>query len=212
MIADIAAVAATVLAVVSLVPQIVKLHRTQDAEGVSATWAAMGAVSNVGWFAYLVREALWAGAPAAVLVGGFYVVTVSYVRRAGGGLRIPMRVSVAWAVALALVLSLGGWTILGIALGGSVAIQVTPSVWSAFRTPAPRGVSPGTWVIVVIEAGLWGFYGAYHVDPGILTFSITTMLAGALILARYAATRHRRIRSGSQHEPAQGLGPREPVS
>jgi uncharacterized protein with PQ loop repeat len=193
MLADAAALVATVLAIVSLLPQILRLRRLGNGDGVSPTWAALGAVTNVGWFAYLTREALWASVPAPVFVATFYYVTLYYLRKAGRNLRRGLVSSAFWAPALAVSLAGGGWTFLGIVLGSSVILQVTPGVWTAYRTYLPRGISPGTWTILLIEALLWGYYGAFYADAPILIFSVTTTLASALMLARYIATRHRWI-------------------
>ena len=177
----------------SLLPQILRLRRFGNAEGVSPTWAALGAVTNIGWFGYLTREALWASVPAPVFVATFYCVTLYYLRRAGRNLRRGLVSSAFWALALAVSLTAGGWAFLGIVLGSSVILQVTPGVWTAYRTHVPRGISPGTWTILLIEALLWGYYGAFHRDAPILLFSVTTTVAAALMLARYVATLHRWI-------------------
>lgn len=56
---NVAAVAATVGTIAFLVPQISKLIRTGDSAGVSTTWAALGLVTNAGWFAYMINQNLW---------------------------------------------------------------------------------------------------------------------------------------------------------
>ena len=58
-LANVAVVAATVGTIAFLVPQISKLIRTGDSAGVSTTWAALGLVTNVGWFAYMINQSLW---------------------------------------------------------------------------------------------------------------------------------------------------------
>lgn len=190
-LADIAAIAATILAVASLVPQIRKLRRLGSAEGVSPTWAALGAATNVAWFAYLFHEALWASVPAPFLMTGFYAATFYYVHRAGKAFGRSALASAAWGAALFVSLVVGGWTFLGLVLGGSYVVQVAPSVWAAYRTRRPSSVAPATWIIILVEAALWGLYGWYHSDVAFLLFSGTAAAASLLILGRYAATRHR---------------------
>ena len=143
-LADIAAIAATILAVASLVPQIRKLRRLGSAEGVSPTWAALGAATNVAWFAYLFHEALWASVPAPFLMTGFYAATFNYVHRAGKAFGRSALASAAWGAALFVSLVVGGWTFLGLVLGGSYVVQVAPSVWAAYRTRRPSSVAPAT--------------------------------------------------------------------
>jgi len=64
-----------------------------------------------------------------------------------------------------------------------------PSIWTAFRTADPSGVSPGTWWIGIAEAFLWGYYGWFWADIGILTFSAVGVVGSVLMLARYHSTR-----------------------
>jgi len=84
-----------------------------------------------------------------------------------------------------------GWTTLGVALGLSFGVMMTPSLWTAYRTPDPSGISAGTWWLGVAEAALWGFYGWHNADAGIITFAVTALLGSAGMLARLAATKHR---------------------
>ena len=58
-LANVAVVATTVGTIAFLVPQISKLIRTEDSAGVSTTWAALGLVTNAGWFAYMINQNLW---------------------------------------------------------------------------------------------------------------------------------------------------------
>ncbi len=191
MIADIAAIVATILAIVALLPQVLKLHRTGIIAGVSATWGGIGAVSNIGWFVYLSREKLWASVPAAGFLFVFYAITVYYVGRGGGDLRPAARWSAGWATALTLILVLGGWGALGIVLGSGAAVTLAPGLWTAYRTRLPRGIAPSTWAITLTGSLLWSYYGLFYEDPGILIYAVTTVTGAALMLARYAATRHR---------------------
>lgn len=59
-LATFALVVATVLAAVSLLPQILKLVRTGDPRGVSATWPAISLVTNAAWSVYLIQAGLTA--------------------------------------------------------------------------------------------------------------------------------------------------------
>jgi uncharacterized protein with PQ loop repeat len=186
-----AAIAATILTVLSLMPQMLRLRRTGAAEGVSPTWAGFGVVTNIAWFAYLTHEALWVSVPAPVLMAIFYGITFSAVRRAGQPQQPARLASATWAVVLAAGAAAGGWSLLGVLLGLSYIVQVTPAVWTAYTTPRPRGVAPLTWLIVLAEAVLWGYYGWWYRDTALLLFAATAVLASALMIIRYAATRHR---------------------
>jgi uncharacterized protein with PQ loop repeat len=189
--ADLAVVAATVLAAIFLLPQIVKLARTGDATGVSSTWPALGVATNVGWFAYLSSQRLWPSVPSTVLMMVFYSMVLRYLARTGVPLQASVLRGVVWGVMLLTALGLGGWDALGLVLGLSYAVQLAPSVWTAYRTHAPSGISPGTWWLGGIEAVLWGFYGSAYGDVPLVVFAGFGVVAASLMLARFYATRHR---------------------
>ena len=188
-LANIAVVLATISTVTFLVPQISKLVRTGDSEGVSTTWPALGFVINVGWFAYLISQALWASvfAPFATFLA--YAVTMWALRRTGRDLSRSYIRGALGAGALSIAAAIGGWTVLGVILGASYGIVLAPGIWTAYRTPDPSGISPLTWWIGLIEGVLWGYYGWFHQDLGILTFMGVAILGSSLMLTRYYATR-----------------------
>jgi uncharacterized protein with PQ loop repeat len=189
LLANVAVIAATATTLTFLLPQIRKLVRTRDSSGVSTSWPALGLVSNVGWFIYFVHEALWASvlAPFGASIG--YGVTLWALARTG----LPLNRSVLRGIALGTVLigitATAGWPTLGVALGLTFGVMMIPTLATAFATPDPSGISPGTWWIGVLEAALWGFYGWHHADAGILTFSAMAAIGSGLMLGRYYATR-----------------------
>jgi len=187
-VANVAVVVATISTAVFLLPQVIKLIRTRDSAGVSATWPALGFVINVGWFAYLIYNQLWASIMAPFITFIFYAVTLWALARTGRSLRTPMWRGVGWSVLLMVVLATGGWATFGVALGLSYGVMLTPSVWTAYRTADPSGIAPLTWWIGLIEASLWGYYGAFHSDRGIVTFAVVGVVGSSLTLARYYAT------------------------
>lgn len=96
----------------------------------------------------------------------------------------------AWAAALGATVALGGIRALAGVLALAYAVQTAPSIWSAYRTKAPTGVSATTWLLVSVEAGLWGVYGLAHDDPATTSFAIIGSIAAAAILLRKVVTRH----------------------
>lgn len=52
-------------------------------------------------------------------------------------------------------------------------------------------MSAGTWWIGLTEAILWGYYGGFKEDAGLVTFAVVAGGASVLMLARYYATRRR---------------------
>ena len=82
-----------------------------------------------------------------------------------------------------------GWEALGVALGLSYGVMLSPSVWTGFKTRDPSGISPATWWIGLFEAMLWGYYGLYNAAAGMVTFGIVGVAGSLLILGRYYSTR-----------------------
>lgn len=195
-VANIAVVLATASTITFLVPQIVKLVRTGDSSGVSTTWAGLGFVLNVGWFTYLIARSLWASifAPFSTFIA--YGVTMWALGRTGRNLTIGYIGGSVAAVVLATIGLVGGWGVLGVVLGVSYGVVLAAPVITAYRTAVPSGVSALTWWIGLVEALLWGLYGWYHSDAGILTFTVVATIGSSLMLARYYATRRRAVPEG----------------
>lgn len=189
LLANGAVVLATAATLVLLVPQTVKLIRTRETAGVSSSWPALGLLSNVGWVIYLAHESLWPAVAAPAGAGAGYAVILWALARAGRPLGPSAGRGAAFGAVMASIGAIGGWTALGVALGASFAVMLAPSLWVAYRTPDPAGIAPGTWWFGLAEAGLWGFYGWHHADPGIVVYAVVAAAASAAMLARYAATR-----------------------
>ncbi len=183
---------ASVLALVSLVPQMARIHRTGQVAGLTMSWPVIAMVSNAGWTAYVLRqgliESVWASASMVVvyvIIGGQLLVR-----------RVPWRRAAAVGTAWAAVLG-GLWvvdvitdsTLLGFVLALAFPVQVAPAIWAAWRDPAPTGLSAGTWAIVAIEVTLWGIYGAVNRDLPIVVFGILGVAACSAMLIRWWVTR-----------------------
>jgi uncharacterized protein with PQ loop repeat len=192
-LANVAIILAMASSTTFLIPQIVKLVRTRDSEGVSTTWPALGFVINVGWFVYLISQQLWISILAPFVTFVSYGVIVWALRRTGRNLSRSYARGVVGAVTLIAVGTVGGWKVLGVVLGVSYGIMLAPSIWTAYRTSIPSGISPLTWWIGLIEALLWGYYGWFHSDQGILTFMVVGVVGSGLMLLRYYSTRKRLV-------------------
>ena len=136
-LANVAVVAATVGTIAFLVPQISKLIRTGDSAGVSTTWAALGLVTNVGWFAYMINQSLWVAILAPLITMVAYALTMWALVRTGRDPRKSYLLGVVWGVLLMATALLAGWTTLGVVLGLSYGVMLTPSVWTHFARPTP---------------------------------------------------------------------------
>ena len=195
--ADVFVIVATVLAWTTLVPQILKLARTGDPKGVSATWPYIGLVTNGAWTAYLWSQGLWAAMPSTAGMVFFYLLVIHYLRKAAVPLGRPLARGVVVAGLFAAIASSLGWTALGLVLGWSYIVQISPAVWSTYRSRNPTGISVGSWSLITIESGLWLVYGWLLSDLPIVVFGSTGLAAGGAIVVRAALTQRR-----AQPDPA----------
>src|SRR3954453_21451426 len=124
--ADTAVIVASILAVGSLLPQAVRLLRTRDVKGVSVLWTALGAVTNLAWFAYALARGLWAGVPATLSTACFYGFLFVTLVRFGGRAGAAACGGTAWAVLLTGVTLIGGGGALGGVLWPASASPVAP--------------------------------------------------------------------------------------
>ncbi|MCY3850621.1 MAG: PQ-loop domain-containing transporter [Acidimicrobiaceae bacterium] len=190
-IAVVVGVVATAVTFVQILPQIVRLLRIGRTEGVSPEWAAIGTTVNAGWIAYVVAEELWVAIPACLVGTASYGVVLYLLYRNGAGVRTGLLLSAVVAVACVVVQLEAGWTVLGTVLGLSNGLYLGPSVVAAWRSHAPVGVSPLSWVLVALEGVLWGLYGVFVEASPVVVYGVTAALLAGLVLLRLWVTRHR---------------------
>jgi uncharacterized protein with PQ loop repeat len=184
-------VAAAVFAVPQFVPQLNQVLRTGDVAGVSWSWAALTSISNGGWIVYFALSRFWTAlvpATSATVLAGVLAVLLA---RRGGIPRSPAMLSAGWLLLLALAWMAGGRVGLGTVLTASFVLQVTPSVWTAYRTPRPTGISSGTWLLILAELLSWGIYGVHKSDPRLTILGVTGVIASMLMLVRARQARAR---------------------
>ena len=179
---------AAIFAVPQFLPQLARLRRTGDTAGVSWTWAALTSVNNGAWTGYFALSGLWTAlvpSVSATLLAGTLAVLLA--RRDG----IPARAATAtaaWAALLSAAGVLAGRAGLGAALTASFIIQVTPSVWKAYRSDAITGISRGTWLLIFGELLCWGIFGTCESDPRLMVLGWTGVTASLLVLARTSSS------------------------
>jgi len=120
---------------------------------------------------------------ATVLAG---ILAVMLARR---GERFPRRSAalvLTWAALLIGAVGLFGRAGLGTALAAAFLLQVTPSVWTAYRSDRPAGIAAGTWLLIFGELLCWGVFGLYEHDPRLIVLGATGVVASLLVLARLA--------------------------
>ena len=176
---------AAFLAVPQFLPQLARVRWAGTTAGVSWSWAALTSVNNAAWLGYFALSGFWTAlvpAISATLLSGQLAVVLA--RRSGGIPKRPMALVSAWAVVLLSAAAAFGRTGLGSALAVAFALQVTPSVWTVYRSIDTAGVSRGTWLLIFGELFCWGIFGIHEADPRLIALGATGVAASLLVLAR----------------------------
>jgi uncharacterized protein with PQ loop repeat len=185
---DLLPIAAAVFGIPQYLPQILKLRATGDTAGVSWSWATLTSLNNAAWFVYFMLSGYWTASlpsTAASLLAG--TVAVMLVRR-GALNRSAISWIGGWASLLVVAGVVGGRVGLGTLLAAASIVQVTPSLWTAYRTAHPTGISRLTWALVFGELSCWLVFGLWKTDARLITLGATGVLASVLMLARTRRT------------------------
>jgi uncharacterized protein with PQ loop repeat len=181
---DYAPFAATAFAVPQFLPQIRRLLATHDTAGVSWSWAALTSLNNAAWIAYFILERYWTAvvpSSSATFLAGTLAALLTL--RGRPKPRTAVLVG-AWAALLIAAYLAAGRAGLGVLLTAAFAVQVAPSIWTAYRTARPTGISSGTWLLIGGELSCWLTFGLYRSDPRLIALGVTGVTASALMLAR----------------------------
>jgi uncharacterized protein with PQ loop repeat len=184
---------ATFLAVPQFLPQLVRVRRAGTTAGVSWSWAALTSVNNAAWLGYFALSGFWTAlvpAISATVLSGLLAIVLA---RRGGVPKRPLMLTSAWAAVLLAAAAVSGRQGLGSALAVAFLLQVTPSVWTVYRSRDPAGVSRGTWLLIFGELLCWGVFGIHEADPRLIVLGSTGVVASLLVLARVSWTRTRRV-------------------
>jgi len=158
-------IAAAAFAIPQFLPQIIKLRRTDDSAGVSWPWATLTSVNNAAWVVYFALSAYWTAlvpSSSATLLAGALATMLA---RRGQAKPRPVVLIGVWVALLAVAFAVAGRTGLGTLLTAAFIVQVTPSVWTAYRTARPTGISAGTWMLILGELSCWTSFGVHKSDP-----------------------------------------------
>jgi uncharacterized protein with PQ loop repeat len=202
-------IAAAAFAIPQFLPQLLKLRATGDTAGVSWPWAMLTSVNNAAWLAYFALSGYWTAlvpsASAALLAGTLAVMLA----RRGQARARPAALIGGWVALLVAGLTVAGRAGLGTLLTAAFILQVTPSLWTAYRTARPTGVARGTWLLILGELSCWTIFGVHQPDPRLITLGVTGVTASVLMLARIRHTaRPPTTRGGLRMEasPSRGVG------
>ena len=194
-----APIAATVFAIPQFLPQARKLSATRDTAGLSWSWAVLTSVNNAAWIAYFALARDWTAlipSTSVTLMAGALAVMLT---RRGQARPRPAALIGAWSVLLAAAGAVGGVVGLGTLLTAGFIVQVFPSIWTAYRTAQPTGVSAGTWTLILAELACWLAFGLHVSDPRLITLGAFGVAASVLMLARVCwVTRVPPIRKASR--------------
>jgi uncharacterized protein with PQ loop repeat len=186
-----AAFTATGLALLGALPQLHRLVRTGDTNGVSLANATLAVGSELGWLAYTAHGSLWSAVPESALMAAAHTVLAILLLRAGVPATRPFIAAAVWSAVLVATTAFGGWALLGAVLPLAYAVQVTPAVVAVYRARCPSGVAVATWAIVLVECALWGAYGLAKGDHALMLLAVVGCGSSLAIVARIAAVRYR---------------------
>jgi uncharacterized protein with PQ loop repeat len=181
-------IAAAAFAIPQFLPQLLKLRASDDTAGVSWPWATLTSVNNAAWLGYFAASTYWAAlvpASSATLLAGALAVMLA---RRGRATAQPAVLISVWIALLAVAFTVAGRSGLGTLLTAAFVVQVTPSVWTAYRTARPTGISPGTWLLILGELSCWMVFGVHKSDPRLIILGLTGVAASLLMLARIRRT------------------------
>lgn len=172
------------------------MRRTDDTAGVSWPWATLTSVNNAAWFVYFALSGYWTAlvpASSAALLAGALATMLAL--RGQAKPRPTLMIGV-WAALLAAAFIVAGRTGLGTLLTAAFVVQVTPSIWTAYRTDRPTGISYGTWILIFGELACWTTFGVHNSDPRLMILGFTGVTASVLMLARiYRTSEIQRLRA-----------------
>ena len=180
---DALAIAASVVFLIRLLPQPIRLARSGVADGVAPVSALNAVVSAVAWIAYGLVQGLpvvWGVSVLALIPCTWQAVLLrrEVTRRdlaAAGG----------FVGALVVAAALG---VLGLALAGTVLVTTGPQVRRVLRDHDLSGVAPATWWVAIVDAAAWGAYGWVLSDAALIGYFVALTAASIIVLARLAWT------------------------
>src|SRR5690349_5329040 len=148
-------IAAAAFGIPQYVPQIVNLRVTHDTSGVPWSWATLTSLNNSAWLAYFMLSGYWTAimpSSAATLLAGTLATMLA---RYGRATSRATKLIGAWAGLLVAGYLIAGRTGLGTLLTVASVVQVAPSIWTAYRTERPTGISAETWMLIFGELACW---------------------------------------------------------
>ena len=163
---------------------------------VSWAWATLTCLNNAAWISYFSLEHYWTAlvpSSSATALAGTLAILLCVQDRPRLRPSVPIAAWAAMLVAAYLILGRMG---LGALLTAAFVVQVAPSIWTAYRTERPTGISAGTWLLILGELSCWLTFGLHKSDPRLITLGLTGVTASALMLARIRRTSRKMLTVG----------------
>jgi uncharacterized protein with PQ loop repeat len=211
--ADLLGLLSTLLALWFSLPQLVRLARTRSTAGVSLGSLANSLVSLTAWALYGAAHGyVWVVAGSLVGVPAT-VATLVLARRDGARLRLLAPASWAGLLVVAAAASvLVTPAVLDVAIGSSVLWLVVPAAWYAWRSSDVSGIAPQTWLVLAVEASVFGAYGWVAGVGADRVYGVVALAGSAVVLARLAVARGDRRPMAEVRPLPDGTGELEPVA
>jgi uncharacterized protein with PQ loop repeat len=168
------------LAFARYLPQLLRLHRTQQAHGVSLASLGAGAVSGLGWASYSLQEDVHSVTVASIAAVCIYTACLVQAKSLSRGRIGP--IPLLWAGGLVGVQLVLGTVALGLALAASAVVTGLPQLREVLARVDLSGVSSLTWGLAVIEGALWLGIGAVSRDLPVLIWASGQLVVGGPVL------------------------------
>ncbi len=181
---DLAGSAAVASSLLFVWPQVVRLVRTRDPEGISVVGALWAMSGFTLWSAYgLDRDVVpIVVANAQALVGFAIVLTLRI--RLGDPTATPGPTAVVPVLAIVLTAALASAPVVGIAAICVGATSFLPQARVAWRGVGVGGVSAATYCLLTISASLWILFGLLKRDPLVVAPNLVIVPTATLIALR----------------------------
>lgn len=176
-------------------PQVVRLVRTRDTQGISVTSALWAMAGFSLWSAYGLRRslpAIWIANGQALV--GFAVILV-LCSRWGAPIRRLWLLAAIEATVLVLFAATMPAAVVGVAAITIGATSFVPQAVVAWRADDVTGVSVATYVLLAVSGSLWMLYGVLRRDPLVVAPNLLIVPTAVLVAARAAG--RRRVLTGA---------------
>ena len=194
---DALATLAAVTSGVFLIPQLRRMRRSSDGDGVSPAAAGVGLVSTLAWATYGFGTGTLPVVVPSLVGAAQYAILLALLRASGSRTATGMAAATAWSLCLAgataasTALGHKPWPGLGAALTVAVVVQYIPAVLEAFRSESVSGVAAATWLLVCANGVIWTAYGFLITDAVVTAYGLALVAAACAVLTALRLPVHR---------------------